>query len=99
MIALGNKSPTLADAKIAKNYMTSEELRSLELLGETWLLYAESITHRGMQVSMTRLLTKINDLIVANDYSAFPGYDNLRSSRPMADEHAKKQLAIYKQKS
>ena len=98
MVGLGNKAPTFEDAKVAKNYMERDELRSLELLGEAWLIYAESIVHRGRQVSMARLLAKVNELILANEYTAFPGYDKLNSSRPVANEHAKRQLAIYKQK-
>lgn len=96
MIALGNKSPTLADAKVAKNYMTAEELRSLELLGESWLIYAESITHRAMKVSMARLLNKINELIVVNEYTTFPGYEKIKSSRAAADDHARAQLEVYR---
>ena len=98
MVGLGNKAPTLEDAKVAKNYMNRDELRSLELLGEAWLIYAESITHRGMQVSMARLLAKVNELILANEYKAFPGYDKVNSSRPVANEHAKRQLEVYRQK-
>ena len=96
MIALGNKAPTCADAKIAKNYMTREELRSLELLGEAWLIYAESITHRGIQVSMARLLAKVNELIIANEYKSFPGYNKIRSSRDAANERAKKEYEKFK---
>ena len=96
VVALGNRLPTLADAKVAKNYMTKEELRSLELLGEAWLIYAESITHRGMQVSMARLLAKVNELIVANEYTAFPGYDKVRSSRPAANAHVERQFKAFK---
>ena len=99
MVGLGNKAPTFEDAKVAKNYMERDELRSLELLGEAWLIYAESIVHRGKQASMARLLAKVNELILANEYTAFPGYDKLNSSRPVANEHAKRQLAIYKQKT
>ncbi len=96
MVALGNKPPTLADAKVAKNYMSREDLRSLELLGEAWLIYAESITHRGIQVSMARLLAKVNELIIANEYKAFPGYGRVRSSRPAANAHAERQFRAYK---
>lgn len=96
MTALGNRLPTLADAQIAKNYMAAEELRSLELLGEAWLLYAEGITHRGMRVSMSRLLAKINELIVVNEYTAFPGYNRIHSNRSAANDHARRQLEIYK---
>lgn len=96
MVALGNKAPTLADAKIAKNYMTKDELRSLELLGEAWLLYAEGISHRNIQVSMQRLLNKINELIEANDYTVFPGYSGIRINRSHADDHARRQLDVFR---
>lgn len=99
MLSLGNKPPTLADAQIAKNYMTEKELRSLELLGEAWLIYAEGITHRGMQVSMARLLAKINELIVVNEYTAFPGYAAIDCNRAKANEHARRQLDIFKRQS
>ena len=98
MVALGNRSPTFADAKVAKNYMTTAELRSLELLGESWLLYAEGMAMRKLKVSMARLLAKINELIKVNEYTTFSGYDKIDSSRPMADNHAKDQLDLYKQR-
>jgi len=96
MLSLGNRSPTLADAKVAKNYMTPSELRSLELLGESWLIYAESIAHRNVKVSMARLLNKINDLIEVNEYTTFPGYASIKANRSRADEHARQQLEVYR---
>jgi hypothetical protein len=96
MKSLGNKAPTLADAKIAKNYMDETELRSMEILGEQWLLYAEGMAMRRNKVSMSRLLNKLSELVVLNEYSTFPGYAGVRGTRVHADEHARKQLEIYR---
>ena len=66
--------PTFDDAKTAKNYLKSEELRAMEILGEQWLLYAEGMAQRGKTVSMARLLNKLDELIAVNEYPTFPGY-------------------------
>lgn len=96
MTCLGNKTPTLADAKIAKNYMDETELRSMEILGEQWLLYAEGMAIRRNAVSMTRLLNKLSDLIELNEYAVFPGYAGIKGTRIQADEHARRQLELYR---
>lgn len=96
MTGLGNRAPSLADATVAKNYLTQEELRGLEILGEQWLLYAESMAMRGKAVSMSRLLKKLGELIAVHDYAAFPGYASIGARRAAADAYAKKQLALYK---
>lgn len=95
MLSLGNKAPTFADARIAKYYLTGEELRAMEILGEQWLLYAEGMAQRQKQVSMARLLAKLQEIIAVNEYSTFPGYDG-KITRPMADAHVKAQLAQFK---
>lgn len=43
MLSLGNKAPTFQDARVAKFYLTGEELRAMEILGEQWLLYGDGI--------------------------------------------------------
>jgi hypothetical protein len=96
MTSLGNKSPTLADARIAKNYMDETELRSMEILGEQWLLYAEGMAMRGNGVSMSRLVNKLTDLVEVNEYATFPGYAGIRGTRAQADEYARKQLETYR---
>ena len=99
MVALGNRQPTLADAKVAKNYMSSSELRSLEILGESWLLYAESISQRQIKVFMSRMLDKVGQLIEVNDYAVFPGYDQIKARRSDADAFAKQQLELFRVKT
>jgi hypothetical protein len=96
MIALGNEAPTLANAKVAKNYMTGDELRAMELLGEQWLLYAESMALRQKAVSMDRLVTKLDELVNVMEYSVFPGYKGLKGKRPAADDHARRELELFR---
>lgn len=96
MMTLGNRAPTLADARVAKNYMDETELRSMEILGEQWLLYAEGMAMRRNAVSMTRLLNKLAELIELNEYSTFPGYAGIKGTRAQADEHARRQLELYR---
>jgi len=98
MIALGNEEPTYQAAKVAKNYMTSEELRAMELLGEQWLLYAESMALREKAVSMERLTKKLDALVEVMEYSTFPGYKEIKGTRTDADAHAKKEFDAYKSK-
>lgn len=62
LVGLGNQKPTAKDVTVAKNYCTPEELRKMELIGESWLLYAEGMAMQGKQVSMQRLLDKLTDL-------------------------------------
>ncbi|MGV8830422.1 MAG: RhuM family protein [Devosia sp.] len=97
MTNIGNKSPTLAEAKIGKNYLGGQELRSMEILGEQWLLYAEGMAQRGKAVSMSRLLKKLDDIILLNEYAAFPGYQAIGPLRKAADVHAKAQLDLFRQ--
>lgn len=95
MTALGNRQPTFTDGCIAKNYLTADELHSMELLGEQFLLYAESMAHRGKKVSMARLLKKLEDLIEFHEYPVFPGYSGT-ATRDQANDHVRAQLAAYK---
>lgn len=95
MLSLGNKAPTFADGCIAKNYLTSDELRAMEILGEQWLLYAEGMAQRGKQVSMARLLAKLQEIVAVNEFSVFPGYDG-KITRAKANERVREQLSIFK---
>lgn len=95
MTTVGNRAPTFEDARIAKNYLAADELRAMEILGEQWLLYAEGMAQRGKTVSMTRLLNKLDELIAVNEYPTFPGYGG-NVTRPIADAHVRRELAIYR---
>lgn len=97
LTALGNRLPTAEDIKVAKNYCSETELKKMQIVGESWLLYAEGMALQGKQVSMERLLNKLTDLVKLNEFPVFPGYKNGGPSRAQADQHAKAQYDLFKQ--
>jgi hypothetical protein len=97
LLGIGNRMPTAKDVTVAKNYCDQTELRLMELIGESWLVYAEGMATRGKQVSMARLLSKLTELIALNEYPVFPGYPKGLPDRDAVDAFAKGQLAAYKQ--
>ncbi len=96
LLGLGNRAPTAQDVTVAKNYCDPTELRKMELIGESWLLYAEGMAMQGKQVSMERLLNKLTELVQTHEFPVFPGYAN-RIRKADADAHAKKQYELFKQ--
>lgn len=97
MTAMGNRTPTSQDITVAKNYCTETELKKMEIVGESWLLYAEGMALQGKQVSMERLLNKLTDLVAINEFPVFPGYASGGPTRADADKHAKAQYELFKQ--
>ncbi len=95
LVGLGNQKPTSKDVTVAKNYCTPEELRKMELIGESWLLYAEGMAMQGKQVSMQRLLDKLTDLVEMHEFPVFPGYKGI-PQKATADAHAKAQFELFK---
>ncbi|WP_425639930.1 RhuM family protein [Agrobacterium radiobacter] len=98
LVGLGNQKPTAKDVTVAKNYCTPEELRKMELIGESWLLYAEGMAMQGKQVSMQRLLDKLTDLVEMHEFPVFPGYKGI-PQKATADAHAKAQYELFKASS
>lgn len=97
LTALGNVRPTTKDVTVAKSYCTGDELRRMELVAESFLLYAESMGQQQKQVSMARLLERFTALVAFFEYPVFQGYGPGRPTKATADAHAKKQLAMFKQ--
>ncbi|PZU22468.1 MAG: hypothetical protein DI589_11285 [Shinella sp.] len=95
MLGLGNRTPVAADVTVAKNYCSDVELRKMELIGESWLLYAEGMAMQGKQVSMERLLNKLSELVETHEFPVFPGYQN-GVRKAVADAHAKTQYELFK---
>lgn len=98
LVGLGNQKPTSKDVTVAKNYCTPEELRKMELIGESWLLYAEGMAMQGKQVSMQRLLDKLTNLVEMHEFPVFPGYKGI-PQKATADAHAKAQFELFKASS
>ena len=100
LIALGNQKPTKASAQIAKNYCEADELRQMELIGEAFLLYVESLAKREKQVSMARLLAKFREVVAVYEYPVFPGYAGyVRPTGKDARAYAGKQYDLFKSRA
>lgn len=94
--ALGNMKPTAKDVTVAKNYCSADELRKMEIIGESFLLYAESLAAQQKQVSMARLLSKFQEMVGFYEYPVFRGYGPGRPTRDQANRHAKAQYEMFK---
>lgn len=90
VIAAKGQFPTLAEAKVGKNYLAKDELYVLHILCEQFLLYAESKAIRGKSMTMDELAKKLDQLLETNEYPVFAGYgrDYLKDR---AMEHAQKE--------
>ena len=94
LTTMSSERPTTQEVKVGKNYLTSDELQGLENISEQFLLFAESKAFRGHKMVMEELATKLNVLLMANDYAVL--YEYKIYLRDQADKHAEKQLRVYR---
>lgn len=94
LVTVRGTGPTIAEARVAKNYLTPDELEAIENISEQFLLYAESKAFRGHTMTMEELTTKLNALLQVNDYPVLYQYpkDFLRNK---ANAHADKVYEEY----
>ena len=67
-------SPTVDDAKVGKNYLSTHELRILHAVSEQFLLYVYSKALRGRIMTMLELAGKFDELLRVCGYEVFTGY-------------------------
>ena len=96
LTALGNRQPRSEDVTVAKNYCTPTEIKKMELVGEAFLIYAESLAVQEKQISMARLATRLTAMVDFYEYPVFPGYTYSRPTAPQAKKYAKKQYEMFK---
>lgn len=94
--SMKGKMPTVKEAQIGKNYLQRDELYTLHILCEQFLLYAESKAIRGQKMTMKSLLTKLDTLLEMNEYPVFPGYKN--RLKDIAMDHARLELERYRER-
>ncbi len=87
LVTTKGDKPTLADAKVAKNYLAPDELRALENISEQFLLFAEAKAFRGHTMTMEELSFRLNTLLTANDYPVLYEYKEYLAGK--ADTHIK----------
>jgi hypothetical protein len=86
--------PTQAEAVIAKNYLSEDEIQGLENICEQFLLFAEAKAFRGKKMSMEELSHKLNTLLDANDYPVL--YEYKSYLKPKMEAHVRSELAAYR---
>ncbi|MEH3117048.1 MAG: RhuM family protein [Methylorubrum populi] len=90
-----NNRPTLANAKIAKNYLSPEELRLQMLAGDAFFVYVENMIARGRTATTAQLLAKIDEVFKFNEIPEFPGYVG-PYIKPQVDAHVKTQYDLFR---
>lgn len=90
-----NNRPTLADARIAKNYLSPEELKLQMLAGDAFFVYVENMIARGRTATTAQLLAKIDEVFKFNEIPEFPGYVG-PYIKPQVDAHVKTQYDLFR---
>lgn len=93
-----NGKPTLAAAKIAKNYLSPEELKLQMLAGEAFFVYVENMIARDRTMTTSQLLAKIDEVFKFNEIPQFPGYIG-PYIKPQVDAHVKAQYELFKNRT
>lgn len=86
--------PTVTEAKTGKSYLDADELYTLHILAEQFLLFVQSKAMRRKTMTMKDLAKKLDELIAVNDYEVFPGYKS-GTNKAMADRHAAEEYARF----
>ncbi|ENG1468973.1 virulence RhuM family protein [Yersinia enterocolitica] len=89
--------PTLAEAKVGKNYLKENELYRMHLLSEQFLLHAETTTLQGKKMTMKSLNEHIDRLLIFNEYALLTEYPE-GYIKDKAIEHATNQYNLFKKK-
>lgn len=87
---------TKQDAKVGKNYLNPDELYSLHLLCEQFLLFAESKAIRGQTMTMREMSRKFDELLEVQGYAVFSEYGNFLKKAAVA--HAEQEFERYRQR-
>ncbi|EKN4914267.1 RhuM family protein [Yersinia enterocolitica] len=88
--------PTTAEIVVGKNYLKPDEIYTLHLLSEQFLLYAEVTALRGKKMTMKSLHNQLDRVLTLNDYEVLPGYVDYIKNQ--AIEHARQEYELYKKR-
>jgi len=95
MQALKGKKPTLQEAKIAKNYLTEEEIDTLNRIVSMYLDFAELQAKSGKLMYMKDWIAKLDDFMKISDREILTHKGTV--SKMVAEETAKIEFTKYKQ--
>ncbi len=85
-----------ADVTIAKNYLSEDELKQLNLLVEQYLAFAEAQAQAKKPMYMKDWIKKLNDILTINDREILEHAGRVR--KKIADEVAAAEYEKYKEK-
>lgn len=91
---LAGDLPTRDEARTGKNYLNADELEFLENIAEQFLLFCESAAMRGKKMTMEELSTRLNMLLMANEYPVL--YEYPAYYRSQANQHVETELQKYR---
>ena len=84
------------DITIAKNYLSEDELKQLNLLVEQYLAFAETQAQAKKPMYMKDWIKKLNDILTINEREILENAGKVR--KKIADEIAAKEYEEYKEK-
>ena len=88
--------PERADADVGKNYLDEEELHSLHILCEQFLLFIESKALRGQVLTMSKMAAAFEDLLRVQGHTSFPEYKQYLA--PKAKAHAQREFDLWRER-
>jgi hypothetical protein len=92
------KAPTLAEAKIAKNYYAEGEISALNLITSLTLEFFESQAEQRRPTTLDQFLGKMRELIKLDGRPLIPDGHKGRVSKAQAHKKASEELALYKER-
>lgn len=84
-----------ADVITAKNYLNDDEMKSLELLVEQYLAFAESMAQSKIVMTMNDWIQKLDMILQMNGREILQGYGKI--SHKLVEEKVKKVYGIFNQ--
>lgn len=93
--ALDHSNINKKDIAIAKNYLNKNEIKSLELLVEQYLAFAESLAHRQKPLYTQDWINKLDDLLRMNEREILTHAGKI--SKAQAEQKALQEYDLYKQ--
>lgn len=89
------QKPTVAEAKVAKNYMLEDELRRLYLISEQFLSFAELKMTSSSVMYMKDWHNKLDEMLALNDLKVLETKG--KTSHKQMEQKVKEEMAAYKQ--
>lgn len=93
--ALDHNKINKKDIAIAKNYLNKDEIKSLELLVEQYLAFAESLAHRQKPLYTKDWINKLDDLLRMNEREILTHAGKI--SKAQAEQKALQEYDVYQQ--